>query len=97
MASERQNMSEQEISIKARESELYHQPPDEFSKSVKPFPVYLRETPAVPFSTTTKVILWTVGIVVALLFLAALWRLSRGHLARPPAKMSRPVANTTRF
>ncbi len=66
MASERQNMSEQEISIKARESELYHQPPDEFSKSVKPFPVYLRETPAVPFSTTTKVILWTVGIVVAL-------------------------------
>lgn len=91
-------MSEQEISIKARESELYHQPlPDEFSKAVKPFPVYLRETPAVPFSTTTKVILWTVGIVVVLLFLAALWRVSRGHLAKPPAKTSRPVASTTRF
>ena len=52
MASERQNMSEQEISIKAREHELYvERLPTQNSKPVKPFPVYLRETPArTPFA-----------------------------------------------
>lgn len=93
MASERQNMSDQEISIKARGSELYHRPlPSELSKPVKPFPVYLRETPAVPFSAGTKAILWTVGVIVALLFLAALWRVSHSHLTRPPAT-TKPLAS----
>ena len=83
MASEKQNMSEQDISIKAREHELYVRPkPDLDIKPVKSFPVYLRETPAEPFSRGTKVVLWIVGTVVALLFMAALWRLSHSHLNR---------------
>jgi hypothetical protein len=89
MASERQNMSDQEISIKAREHELYvRASPKTDPKPVKPFPVYLRETPAEPLSPTTKVILWTVGIVVAMLFLASLWRVSH----RPPTKPSTRTA-----
>jgi hypothetical protein len=80
MASERQNMSEQEISIKAREHELFVQPfADPNAKPVKPFEVYLRETPAEPLSTATKAILATVGILVGLLFLAALWRAATHH------------------
>jgi hypothetical protein len=99
MASERQNMSDQEISMKAREHELYvKSPADENFKPVKPFPVYLRETPAEPLSRATKAILWLVGVVVALLFLAAVWRVSRGHLARPPAaKNAQPVSKPATF
>ena len=45
MASERQNMSEQEISMKAREHELYVEPvADPNAKPVKPFEVYLRDS-----------------------------------------------------
>ena len=80
MASERQNMSEQEISIKAREHELYVRPSaDSAAKPVKPFEVYLRETPAEPLSTATKAILAIVSLVVGLLFVAALWRATTHH------------------
>jgi hypothetical protein len=90
MASERQNMSEQEISIKAREHELYVKTlPD--SQPVKPFPVYLRETPAEPFSPATKAVLWMLGIVVSLLFLGAVWRVS---MHRVPTSRTRPAAKT---
>jgi hypothetical protein len=99
MASERQNMSEQEISIKAREHELYVPDSEPSSKPVKPFAVYLRETPAEPFSPTTKAILWMVGTVVGLLFLAACWRatmhnapVSRTRKARPAVKTAMPVS-----
>jgi hypothetical protein len=92
VASERQNMSEQEISIKAREHELYVKPDSEADeKSVKPFEVYLRETPAEPLSSITKAILAIVSIIVGLLFLGALWRATTHH---PPAvrpKTARPA------
>ena len=95
MASERQNMSEQEISIKAREHELYVQPVSEADKKpVKPFEVYLRETPAEPLSSITKAILAIVSIIVGLLFLGALWRATTHH---PPAvrpKTARPAVKT---
>jgi hypothetical protein len=95
MASERQNMSEQEISIKAREHELYVQPePDTNLKPVKPFAVYLRETPAEPFSPTTKAILWIVGIFVGLLFLGALWRVSTRRAPVSRTRVARPAAKT---
>jgi hypothetical protein len=88
-------MSEQDLSIKAREHELYLKPlPEVAARPVKPFPVYLRETPAEPLSPATKAILWTVGIVVALLFLAALWRVSHGHLTRPSMRTPRPASRT---
>jgi hypothetical protein len=95
VASERQNMSEQEISIKAREHELYVKPDSEADeKPVKPFAVYLRETPAEPLSSMTKAILAIVSIIVGLLFLGALWRATT-H--RPPAvrpKTARPAVRT---
>jgi hypothetical protein len=94
MASERQNMSEQEISIKAREHELYVPDADTISKPVKPFAVYLRETPAEPFSPTTKAILWTVGTVVGLLFLAACWRASMHNAPASRTRKTRAAVKT---
>jgi hypothetical protein len=86
MSSEQRNLPEQEHSIKAREHELFVEsvaPPR--PKQVKPFSLYLRETPAQPISTLAKVVLWTVGGVVLVLFLVALWRVSRHHGTRPRA------------
>jgi hypothetical protein len=94
MASERQNMSEQEISIKAREHELYVRPVSEAdSKPVKPFEVYLRETPAEPLSPATKGVLAIVSIIVGLLFLGALWRATTHH---PRAYRTRKAGPTVK-
>jgi hypothetical protein len=92
MPTEQRHLPEQERSIKAREHEVFAERPRPAtsSKSTKPFPVYLRETPAEPLSTFAKVVLWTVGIIVVLLFLAALWRIPRRQVARP--KTARPPA-----
>jgi hypothetical protein len=96
MPFERQNMSDQEISIKEREHELFEKPPPTItSRPVKPFPVYLRETPAEPLSLTTKAILWIVGIIVAMLFLAALWKINHPRRAKAPTKSVELEAKTT--
>jgi hypothetical protein len=96
MASERQNMSEQEISIKEREHELYVQPSaDPNAKPVKPFEVYLRETPAEPLSPATKAILAVVGILVGLLFVAALWRATTHHTPAARIRKIAPAVKTT--
>ncbi len=79
MGSERRSMPEQELSIREREQELFveSQGTSPAGLPVKPFPIYLRETPANPMSTGVKVILWSVGIAVLLLFGFALWRTQR--------------------
>ena len=87
------NLPSQEHSIKARQHELYAKPHDGTSKPVKPFPVYLRETPAEPLAPITKVVLWTAAIIVGMLFLAAIWRASHRHNAQPTT--AQPSANTT--
>ena len=93
MPSERQNMSEQDISIKAREHELYVPAlPD--GPPVKPFPVYLRETPGEPLSPLTKLVLAMAGIVVAVLFVAAVWRATHPRAAKPKTGAARPAAKT---
>jgi hypothetical protein len=93
MPSEKQNMSEQDISIKAREHELYVSAlPD--AAPVKPFPVYLRETPGEPLSPATKFVLALAGIVVAVLFVAALWRATHPRAAKPKTQAARPAAKT---
>ena len=95
MPPESRNLPEQEQSIKARAHELYVEPERPASgKPVKEFPAYLRETPAVPLSTSTKVVLWIVGIIVALLFVAALWRVSLRHGPRRQTPVPRPAAGT---
>jgi len=95
MPFESRNLPEQEQSIKARARELYvEQERPAPGKPVKSFPAYLRETPAVPLSTSTKVVLWIVAIIVALLFLAALWRVSLRHGPRRQTRDPRPAAGT---
>ena len=87
MGSERRSMPEQELSIKDREQELFveSQEPLATGPPVKPFPIYLRETPANPLATEVKVILWIAGIAVLLLFGVALWRTQRpSRLRRTP-------------
>ena len=77
MPDESTDLPEQEHSIKARGKELFvERLKPENSQPTKPFPVYLRETPAQPISTFTRFMLWIVGIVVALLLFAALWQVS---------------------
>ena len=61
---------------------------------VKPFPIYLRETPAVPMSSGVKATLWIVGIVVLLLLIAALWRTQRpSRLRRAPGATKAALMN----
>lgn len=84
MPSHPRNMPEQEHSIKARSHELYvEEDLTGSSMATKPFQVYLRETPAHPLSPAIKVIFWVLGLVVAVLFLLALWRVWQRHAARP--------------
>ncbi len=87
MGSERRSMPEQELSIREREQELFAEPQETPTADppVKPFPIYLRETPANPMSPAVKVILWIVGIAVLLLFCVALWRTQRPSRPRRAA------------
>jgi len=89
-------MSEQDISIKAREHELYV-PVIHDAAPVKPFPVYLRETPGEPLSPATKFILAIAGIVVAALFVAAVWRVTHPRATKPATKAARPAAKSVLF
>jgi hypothetical protein len=94
MRSERRSMPEQELSIKEREQELFVElqeaPPSR--PPVKPFPVYLRETPGTPMSSEVKAILWIVGIVVLLVFVTALLRIQRSSRPRPGSRPPKTVA-----
>ena len=96
MGSERRSMPEQELSIREREQELFVEPQETPTAEppVKPFPIYLRETPANPMSSEVKVILWIVGIAVVLLFCVALWRTQRpSRLRRTSAATKAAVMN----
>ena len=65
MPSQSRNMPEQERSIKSRAHEVFaKQDPETANRATKPFPVYLRETPAFPMSPTVKAMLWLAGIIV---------------------------------
>jgi hypothetical protein len=93
MPSEQQNMSEQDISIKEREHELYVPAlPD--AAPVKPFPVYLRETPGEPLSPATKLVLSIAGIVVAVLFVAAIWRATHPRATKTKTRAARTATKT---
>ena len=94
MGSEGRSMPEQELSIREREQELFVELQETPEPPVKPFPIYLRETPANPMSSAVKVILWIVGIAVLLLFCVALWRTQRpSRLRRTSAATKAAVLN----
>jgi hypothetical protein len=96
MSVEPRNLPEQEHSIKAREHEVYAKPLRAItSKKVKPFTVYLRETPPEPLAVTTKVMLWMTAAIVGLLFLAAIWRVSQRHGPRSRSRALAPSTKTT--
>ncbi|MHB1560368.1 MAG: hypothetical protein ACYC61_23195 [Isosphaeraceae bacterium] len=87
MPSQSRNMPEQEHSIKVRSNELFiADAPTEAPRTTRPFPQYLRETPAQPLSAGLKAIIWTLAIIVALLFVTALWRVVNRHATRPSAR-----------
>ncbi len=95
MSQPRGDQREQEISIKQREGELFRSQGDDLQAgSTKPFSEYLRETPADPLPSWVKAALWAVGVVVALLFAAALWRLQSKPAPRAVGK-GRPKHSST--
>jgi hypothetical protein len=75
MPSDSRNLPEQEISIKSRAHEVFSKArPEDGRPPTKPFPFYLRETPASPMSSPVKATLCFAAIIVGLLFLAAVWK-----------------------
>lgn len=87
MPSQSRNMPEQEHSIKVRSNEMFiADAPTDASRATRPFPAYLRETPAQPLSLGIKAIIWTLGLIVAVLFVAALWRVVHRHGSRPATR-----------
>ncbi len=81
MPSHPRNMPEQEHSIKARSHELFvDDTPVAADRATKPFRVYLHETPAQPLSPAVTALFWVLGIIVALLFVAAIWRVAHRHV-----------------
>jgi hypothetical protein len=91
MTAQRRNISEEEHSIRERSNELYvDATADGPARSTKPFPVYLRETPAQPLSAGIKAMFWAIGLIVVLLFLAALWRVSHRHVPRARTRQNPP-------
>jgi hypothetical protein len=96
MPFESRDLPEQEISIKARAREVYEdEPARETRKLVRPFPVVLRETPAEPLSGATKAVLWIVGAIVAVLFIAAIWRVTTRHGPKPQTRPAPRAAKTS--
>ncbi len=95
MPAESRNLHEQERSIKAREHELYVKPlPENGALASKPFPAYLRETPAEPLSTATKTVLWIVAVLVVLVFLCAIWRVTQRRSTRSKIKAAPSAAQS---
>jgi hypothetical protein len=82
---QREAFEQQDQSIKARKHELFEEPQTaDGAGALKPFSVYVRETPPAPMSKGMKATLWAIGVLVVLLFLAALFfggRRPRPHRA----------------
>ncbi len=96
MPSDSRDLPEQEYSIKARGSELFvERVKPQSTGPTKPFAVYLRETPAQPLSPFTKAVLSLLGIIVAVMLLAALWRITHRTGPPPKAEESPPAEKTT--
>ncbi len=78
---------DQDQSIKDRRRLLYddEELPSQGAKpsvESKPFVAHLRSTPAAPLGGGMKALLWGMGIVVALLFAASVWK-SQNPTLRP--------------
>ena len=65
-------VEQQDQSIKARKNQLFEAQARDNAGGLKPFTVYLHQTPPTPMLPGVKVALWALAAVVALLFLGAL-------------------------
>ncbi|MFO0950239.1 MAG: hypothetical protein U0835_03630 [Isosphaeraceae bacterium] len=74
----RESVEHQDQSIKVRKSQLFEPTAaGEPAAPTRPFTEYLRDTPPAPVSPAVKAVLWGVGLVVLLLFLAAFLAVGR--------------------
>ena len=91
MGPERRSMPEQELSIKEREEQLFVEGQEATPEKppIKPFSVYVRETPAAPLTAWVKAALWVVAIIVVVLFAVALLRMQRRSVPRSGARLAR--------
>jgi hypothetical protein len=90
---------EQEQSIRERKQLLFEEDeaptrPALEPEPVKPFPEYLRTTPAAPLSGLARAILWGAGLLVVLLFVAALVKM--GNRPAKPTPTRAPAASSPR-
>jgi hypothetical protein len=72
MAPDSPHQRTQEQSIKARKHQLFEDDEPLDAGPRRSFRECLRETPAEPLSTPVKALLWTLGVIVVLLLVAAL-------------------------
>ena len=68
----REAVEHQDQSIKVRKSQLFEPKKHVEVPVIKPFPAYLDSVPPAPLTPGIKAALWTTGVVVVLLFLAAM-------------------------
>jgi hypothetical protein len=95
MPNQPHDQPEQELSIKERSHELFLKlGPPEGSIASKSFGVHLRETAAQPLSTVTTSILWIAGVIVAVLFLATVFRIIQRHNG-PPRSAAKTAVSTS--
>lgn len=89
---------EQEQSIRARKELLFEE--DDLpargpaAAPTRPFPDYLRTTPAAPLSGVTRAMLWGAGLLVVVLFVASIFK--GGASKAPRGKPAAPQAGARR-
>jgi hypothetical protein len=92
----REAVEHQDQSIKVRKSQLFEPTKHVEGPVIKPFPEYLKTAPPDPLTPGVKAALWTVGVVVVVLFLTALifgrGTRPRGRRAEQPADRPAVVA-----
>jgi hypothetical protein len=81
----------QEQSIKARKSDLFEEEPVAALGSHRTFQELLRETPAQPLTPGLKALLWTVGVIVILLLIAAFATIGKKPKPKPQTSLDRVI------
>ena len=95
MPSERQNMSEQDISIKAREHELYVPVLPDANAARQTVPCLLaRDARRTPFAHAPKSYFRSPVSSWPCSFVAAVWRVTHPRAAKPKTGAARPAAKT---
>ena len=92
-----EGLEHQDQSIKDRKFQLFEETkPDGDGVLRKPFSQYVRQAPPAPLSPVIKASLWATGVLVALLFLGAIFigpKVRKRQAALPPAH---PAAESPR-